>query len=177
MTVHDFNECLKLSQSKDGSLDRIYTNYFQTVGSIDCAERINDMTRQRAGVDTIITLSSGETIRTQEKWRRREFTGDFLIEFCSVHRNGKCVKPGWIYSCDADYIFAVYEPSELVKIYPVMQLKIAWANNRDFWIQKYSIPPACNRDYYTLNTAVPCEILEEEIRKVMRFDYQQTLVF
>lgn len=177
MNVHSFNEKLRFSQTKhvEGSLNRIYHNYFSSVRDVSRIERIADMGRQRAGIDTIVTLISGETIRTQEKWRSRKFTGDFLIEYCSVYQNHQCRSPGWIYSCDADYIFAVYEPSDLVKIYPVVQLKIAWVNNTENWIQKYKIPPAQNRDYQTLNVAIPCDILEEEIRRVMRFNFQQSL--
>jgi len=178
MIVHSFNEKLQFSLSKhvEGALDRIYQNYFFNVSDITRIERINNMNRQRAGIDTIVTLSSGEEIKTQEKWRKRKFTNDFLIEYCSVYQDHKCKKPGWIYTCDADYIFAVYEFSDLVKIYPVVQLKLAWTNNFETWIQKYRIPPAPNWEYDTLNVAVPCEILENEIRRVMRFDFQQRLV-
>ena len=180
--TRSFDEDLTYSKCKEGALDRIYLNYFQNVTGISHIERIDEMTRQRAGIDTIVTLNSGETIRTQEKYRTREFTGDFLIEYCSVFKKGICEKPGWIYTIDADYLFAVYAPSQLVKIYPVVQLKIAFSNNKEKWISKYRIPPAKTIDrytkeilYYTHNIAVPCEILEQEITKVMRFEYQQKL--
>jgi hypothetical protein len=173
--IHSFNEQLAFSESKNGKLDLIYQNYFQNVTGVNRIDRINEMTRQRAGIDTIVILNSGEKIKTQEKWRTREFTGDFLIEYCSVHRNGECEKPGWIYSIDADYIFAVYAPSELVKIYPVVQLKLAWANNHEEWLLKHRKIRAQNRDYITLSIAVPTDILEKEITRVMKFEYQQSL--
>lgn len=173
--IHSFNEQLAFSKSKEGSLDSIYRTYFQNVSGVSRIERIDEMTRQRAGIDTIVTLNSGETIKTQEKWRTREFTGDFLIEYCSVSRNGNCEKPGWIYSIDSDYIFAVYAPSQLVKIYPVVQLKIAWSNNKDCWISTHRIIRAQNPNYITLSVAVPTDTLEHEITKVMQFEYQQKI--
>lgn len=167
--------------SKEGSLDNIYRNYFQNITGVNRIERIGDMEKQRIGLDTYVTLKSGESIRVQEKWRNRRFTNDFLVEYCSVFKDGFCQAPGWIYSCDADYIFAVYAFSDLVKIYPVVQLKIAWVNNQEEWIKDFRLPPARTKDrsgnikYQTLNAAVPCPVLEKEIMRVMRFDYQQVL--
>jgi len=113
-------------------------------------------------------------IRTQEKWRFRPYTNDILIEYCSVWRNGECQAPGWIYTCDADYLFIVYQPSDLVKIYPVVQLKIAWNSNKEQWTPRSSEhhrskPHLCQPR--ALRYRPP--ILEDEIRKAMRFDYQR----
>jgi hypothetical protein len=173
--VHLFTESLALSKSKEGALDRIYWNYFQNVTGVSRIDRTDDMELQRAGIDTFVTLESGEIIRTQEKWRFRPYTNDILIEYCSVWRDGECISPGWIYTCDADYIFMVYQPSDLVKIYPVVQLKIAWNVNRNRWIRDHFNINARNLDYVTKSVAVPTDILEDEIRKTMRFDYQRKL--
>ncbi len=173
--VHSFNECLALSRSKEGALDRIYQNYFQNVSRVSRIERTDDMSLQRKGIDTFVTLNSGEVIRTQEKWRFRPYTNDILIEYCSVWRNGECQAPGWIYTCDADYLFIVYQPSDLVKIYPVVQLKIAWNSNKEQWIRDHRNIIARNPSYVTKSVAVPTTILEDEIRKAMRFDYQRKL--
>ncbi|MFA4974889.1 MAG: hypothetical protein WC683_19985 [bacterium] len=170
--IHSFNEQLAFSQSKEGAIDDIYKNYFKNVVKIT---RLPFGQRQRVGIDTVVQLASGEEIRTQEKWRTRPFSGDFLIETCSVWKNGECVKPGWIYTIDAEYIFAVYAPSQLVKIYPVTQLKLAWDSNKDDWMRSYHIPPARNRGYETHNIAVPCAVLESALLSTMSFSYQRQL--
>jgi len=171
--IHNFNAQFYFAREKEGALDAIYRNYFKNVSSI---ERGLPLKREHYGIDSIIHLDSGEQIRTQEKWRKREFTDDFLIEYCSVERKGTCQKPGWIYHIYADYLFAVYEPSERVKVYPVVQLKLAWNEYSFDWIQQFSIPPARNDTYLTRNVAVPCNILENAIREVMTFDYQRRLL-
>lgn len=187
MSIYSFHEKLQGSFEKEGAFDRIYWTYFKNVADIERIDRFTEMDKQRIGLDTNIVLQSGERIRAQEKWRERRFTGDFLIEYCSVWKDGECKSPGWIYSCDADYIFCAYELSDLVKIYPVVQLKIAWANNKTEWqtnaanrkskfkrivseTERYGVP-----QYQTFSIAVPCDILEEEIRKTMRFDFQRKL--
>lgn len=170
--IHSLPEQLQFSWSKEGKLDRIYQSYFKNVATI---KRINRMDRQRAGVDTEITLQSGEKYIIQEKWRTREFTGDFLIEYISVEKRGECIKRGWIYDIDADYLFVVYAPSQLVKIYPVAQLKLVWSENKTAWIRDYRVPPARNEGYNTHNIAVPCDILEKKLIDQMTFKYQQSL--
>lgn len=179
--IHSFTKSYQYSETKNGSFDRIYHNYFQNVTGVSKTETITDKHRQKIGIDKVVYLKSGEQIRVQEKWRQRKFSNDFLIEYCSIYQNGACRSPGWIYTIDSDYLFAVYELSELVKIYPVVQLKIAWANNRDHWIQEpqyFKIKAYNEQDgntWVTLSVAVPCPELESEILRVMRFDYQQTL--
>jgi len=166
--IHCFQDCLQYSHDKEGSFDYIYHKYFKTVSNI---ERVTDTKRQKNGIDTIITLDSGEIKLVQEKWRERTFTDDFLIEYCSVEQEGICVKPGWIYTIDADYIFVVYGHSRIVKIYSVAQLKLAWSENKEQWIYKYNLPPAQNEGYYTHNVAVPCNILEQELLTQMTLTF------
>jgi hypothetical protein len=170
--IHSFTEKLYFSKSKEGALDDIYKSYFKNVVDI---QRIERMDRQHAGIDTEILLESGERIIVQEKWRTREFTNDFLIEYISVERNGECISPGWIYTIDAQYIFAVYAPSNLVKIYPAAQLKLVWQANEEEWINKYRLPPARNNGYNTHNVAVPCDILETKLIEQMTFTFQRQL--
>ena len=167
MIIHSFEMQLQYSHDKEGSFDHIYKEYFQNVAEITRIARVTDMDKQRHGIDTIITLDSGEHIGVQEKWRQRNFRGDFLIEYCSVQTGNTCDTPGWIYTIDSDYIFVAYADG-VVKIYPVALLKIAWANNKIKWIPRYFIQPAQNYGYMTLNVAVPTKILEPEIIKAMQ---------
>ena len=169
--IHDFHKQLEVSISNEKILDPIYNTYFQNISGISKIERVTSMPRQRAGVDTIVTLNSGEHIVIQEKIRDRKFTGDFLIEYCSVYKNGMCDKHGWIYTIDSDYLFTVYKPSNIVIIYPVVQLKLAWKNNKERWIQKcnrFSETCSWHGKYKTYFSIVPTDDLEFEIKKVMK---------
>jgi hypothetical protein len=170
--IHNFTEQLDFAQSKEGNLDSIYRRYFKNVIKI---ETIDNKSRQNSGIDRQVTLQSGETITTQEKWRKREFTNDLLIEYCSVYRNDECKKSGWIYHIDADYIFTVYAPSQKVLIYPVVQLKLAWDEYEKYWLKTYPKKVAHNNDYDSLNVPIPCNVLEKAIQEKMQFNYQQTL--
>jgi hypothetical protein len=179
---YDFDEQLKKSKEYEGCMDGIYKKYFNNVSSIKTISRVDEMNRQRAGVDTIITLNSNEYVVVQEKRRYRKFEGDFLIEYCSVWQDEESKALGWIYTIDADYIFTVYEKSSMVKVYPVVQLKLAWFSNSHKWTNPHLYKNGRTetrqrggcRGYETLWCAVPCEELEQEILKTMRFDFQQT---
>jgi len=170
--IHSFNNQYYFARFKEGALDAIYRDRFK---NLEMIERGIPQNRDRNGIDAIIHLESGEKIRAQEKWRKRKFTGDFLIEWCSIYRKETCQKPGWIYKIDADYLFTVYQESDLVKVYPVLQLKQAWNDHGWDWIRRFPIPPARNRDYVTQNIAVPCEILEAAILEQMTFTCQRKL--
>jgi len=165
--IHSFADSLKFSHEKEGELDKIYREYY---GSVEYIARVHSMDRQHAGVDTIITLSSGEEIHTQEKWRTRKFTDDILIETCSVYRDGECEAPGWIYSLDADYMFTVYSDG-VVKIYPCALLKKAWNENKQKWEKTCQRIVVHNDTYDTICRIVPCADLEREIGARMTTRY------
>lgn len=172
--VSDMSEDLKFAQSKEGVFDMVYKNYFKNVKEIKRIERMN---RQRAGVDTEVTLESGETIVIQEKWARQEFKGKFLLEYISVEQKGKCIKKGWIFTIDADYLFMVYEKSDLIKIYPVAQLKLAWSKYKEVWYNKYKYDTFSikNATYNTHVILIPADVLEAAINEMMTFTYQRGL--
>jgi hypothetical protein len=181
----EFQMDLDFSIQKEALMDPIYKSYFQNV-TIDRIDRYGsedefDLKKQHAGIDTNVVLSSGERIRVQEKWSRHPFKGLFLIEYLHVYVNSDKMKKGWIYTTDADYIFSVYSKSDLIKIYPVVQLKIAWHNNRIAWLNKYlkiEVPnPKLPKPtkYITNCILVPCDVLETEIMKVQTFTYQTLL--
>lgn len=163
---------LIFAKGKEGVFDHIYHTYFKNVKDI---RRINRMDRQRAGIDTEVTLESGETIIIQEKWRRRKFSNDFLIEMCSVEQQGSCIKQGWIFTIDADYIFVVYEKSDLIKIYPVAQLKLAWSKYKVEWYRAYETRKVKNTTYNTIILIVPVDVLEAAINEMMTFTYQRDI--
>ena len=179
--IDTFNDALQYSFSKSGKLESIIRSFFKNV---DRVVDVSDMKRQRCGVDYDVFFKSGEMCVIQVKWRKRKFSGDFLIEFCSVSAEpypdeGDCKKLGWIYTIDADYIFVIYEEDDLLKVYPVSILKLVWQENQRDWVNLYEIPSARtyrngNR-YFTRNAAIPCNLLEQKMIEKFSFNYQRTL--
>ena len=176
MVVHSLMQQLEYSFSKEGKLDQIYRQYFSTMGGIKRIARENfNMKKQHNGVDSKIELCDGEHITVQEKWRTREYTGDLLIEYCSVYQSGVEVKTGWIDTINSHYMFVVYAPSQVVKIYPVAQLKRAWTLNKDVWKKKYRMPNVYNKGYITLCVAVPEDILQKSMWETTSMQYKLDL--
>lgn len=172
VVVHDLKDQLEYSFSKEGKLDKIYNQYFQPLGGIKrIARENNNMKKQHNGVDTEIELCDGQFITVQEKWRTREYTGDILIEYCSVCKDGVMIKTGWIDTINSHYMFVVYAPSQIVKVYAVAQLKRAWQAHKEEWIAKYKIPPAYNNGYVTLNVAIPEEVLHKAMWDTTTLSY------
>ena len=171
MTVHDLQEQLAYSFSKEGKLDYIYTKYFAAQGIKKIIRENGNWKKQHNGIDTEIELCDGEHITIQEKWRTREYTGDILIEYCSVCKDGVEIKAGWIDDIHATYLAVAYGPSQVMKIYPVAQLKRAWQANKEAWIKQYKLAPARNNGYVTLNVAIPEAILKEAMWQTTSMDY------
>jgi hypothetical protein len=174
MAAHDFETDLAFAASKEGKMNKIYGKLFK---NLDHVETITDKVRQHNGIDRLLVLRSGESVTIQEKWRRIEFKHDFLIEYCSVYKDKKCVKKGWIFSIDSNYIISVYPASQIALIYPVLQLKLAWDEYGTEWIKRFGTIAAKNSGYSTLNVPVPCDVLEEAMREVMHFNYGQQALF
>jgi hypothetical protein len=180
----EFLNDLNYSIDKESKMDSIYKSYFKSVKHIKRYDMddVDDIKKQYAGIDTQIILESGERIRVQDKWSRYPFKGLYLIEYLHIYIHGREPKHGWIYTTDADYIFSVYGESNIVKIYPVVQLKIAWSYNMNEWLNKYlkiEVPnpkPPNPTQYITHCVLVPCDVVEEEITKVQTFNYQRPLI-
>jgi hypothetical protein len=169
-----FNNDLEYSLERIEDLDRIYMEYFGV--PLEGINHITDMGLQRVGIDTILTLPTGQPIRVQEKKRRPMpyLDGrDILIEYCSREQNGKCNATGWIYTCSSDHIAVIYELNLKVFILPVAQLKKAWAIYGEQWKKEHrriKTRAELNNGYFTLGVAVPTKILLDAIRGVMVCD-------
>jgi len=171
-TEAHFLKDLLFAKSKEGKTDQILLQYYPNIKEI---HRVPQMDRQRVGIDLEIVLDNGERFTCQEKWRRREYSGDFLIEYCSVEVGGECKKPGWIYTIDSNLIAAVYPASEVLVILPVLFLKRAWGKNKDSWMQRFRKIPTRNDGYNTLSLIVPMSEIWDAIKSETVFHYQQAL--
>lgn len=118
---------------------------------------------QRRGVDAVVLLADGRTLRVDNKERHQDF-GDVLLEHKHIFKNGAFKGPGWIEKkALCDFIAYAILPTSVVYFFPWVPLQAAWMCNRERWLQGgrvYNPPPAPNRDYDTCNVAVSVEELQ-----------------
>lgn len=124
-----------------------------------------DCAGQRMGIDRIIQLSSGQTLRIDEKIRRKCYP-DILIEYVS---NDKTKAPGWIEKDLAiDFIaYACEEDGGRTYMLPWLLLKRCWGNYKEEWIEKYGEVIAKNDGYNTISVPVNKGVLLEAMRVAM----------
>ncbi len=160
--AHDFEEQLAYSEeaSQEAFWDAVYRKAFPTlVNHMPCP---GDVESQRMGIDRLILLSNGQTLKIDEKKRRKD-RNDVLLEYVSVDTTGA---PGWVEKDLAiDYIAYAFMPSRQCLLMPWPQLRRAWFGFKDQWLRKYKIPPVPNKGYHTLCVAVPIPVLQNAIAK------------
>ncbi len=164
MKVNEFKADLQysLDQQECELLDVFYQREFPGICRI---ELIRDMDRQRRGIDKILHFNSGYQITLDEKKRRKDY-GDILLETWSQQENEK---RGWLYSAQCDYIVYAIMPTYTVYLLPVLLLKKAWHNNKDCWLDLYQEVQSHNKDYTTINIAIPIEVLMKAIQDEMKY--------
>jgi hypothetical protein len=158
LTYYDFWTQLKKSESP-----RQYVRYLTAIDhwwgeQIDDWTRVQDLLEQKNGNDMTITLSSGKTVNLQLKSREKDY-GDILIEYRHDYPSGY-TKPGWIERpSDADYLIYC-TPKAIYRIhYP--QLHAFWHWNKEGLLRELPTKRATNRDYVTLNVAIPFPLLRQ----------------
>jgi hypothetical protein len=120
-------------------------------------DRVVDIEEQKKGKDVVITLSNGKIVVLQFKIRSKD-RDDILIEYRHDFSSGY-QKPGWIdLPSAADYLIYCM-PGKLYRV-EYKTLHSFWSLNKKALIEKYSIPPAKNKDYITRNVAVPVRVLK-----------------
>jgi hypothetical protein len=129
------------------------------VSSVLC----ENMAQQRAGIDRIITLSSGDLVRVDQKLRRKVYS-DIALEVVSVDRPVE--KPGWIMKDLAiDYLAYAFLPTQRCYMYPWLLLRRAWLLCGRRWEAEYGRIPAQNPTYTTWSVPVPIEVLQDTIAR------------
>lgn len=159
--VHDFSDDLAYSEEQANAAYwlTLYRGWFPDFLSRTV---VPDGVGQRKGRDTVVVLTNGENLKVQEKVRRREDTGDVLLEYEHRYPSGY-VKPGWIDTDSAfDFLAYVFEPSRVGYLFPFQSLRAAWRAHRDEWMGRarsketgWRLVPARNAQYVSWSIAVP----------------------
>lgn len=119
---------------------------------------------QHLGIDRLIQLKSGKTLYIDEKKREADYN-DILLEYISVD---KLQTPGWI-EADLliDFLAYAFMPSQRCYLFPWEPLRRVWKHFKNEWISKYPKVKAQNKGYKTISTAVPIDILLNQIKNSM----------
>jgi hypothetical protein len=163
MKVNDFKTDLQysLDQRECDMFDTFYKRAFP--GLIDI-ELVEDMERQRKGIDKVLHFGSGYAVTIDEKKRRTDY-GDILLELWSKYEDKK---RGWLYYSQCDYIVYAVMPSKTAYLLPVFLLKKAWQTNKGQWLQNYKTKASRNDGYTTMNIPIPTDVLMDGIMAEMQ---------
>jgi len=170
MTANEFRKDLEWSESMSEQpwWEKVYRQAwvdFDTMTTIR-----EDGWAQRAGIDRIVTLSSGKVIKIDEKARRIDY-GDILLEHQSSKEHGT---QGWVNKpLDADYIAYAIVPTAKCYLLPVHELQRAWRRFEETWRWDYGDKDAPNPGYTTVSTPVPTNVLRAALTTVMVFEWDQ----
>jgi hypothetical protein len=156
MTIHDFGQSLKLSQSYANApwWEPVYREAFP--GFVSMHYVAKDGWAQRGGIDRNIQLDCGKNVTVDEKVRAEDWN-DILLERWSDEEKRIA---GWIQKALAcDYIAYAFIPSGRCYLFPFLQLRRAWLLNGRIWIEQYPAVRARNNGYTTLSHPIPIDVL------------------
>lgn len=175
MKFNDFYSDLKYSNDKTDNeiINDFYKNYFgRKRKPVKEIITVNDLKRQKQGIDKIIILENGKQITIDEKKRKKDY-GDMLLEEWS--NEGK-KKIGWTGDPDkvTDYIAYIILPSHKIFMLPYELLQRAWVANWEDWKKRYKKPPAPNYGYFTSNIAPNWDALFNALKEEMIKDINLT---
>jgi hypothetical protein len=157
--IHDFNERLQFSleASCEPFWEAVYNKAFPTMTDL---KTIDDLSKQRLGIDRVVFLENGKEIYIDEKKREKVYS-DILLEYISVDTTGA---PGWMEKDLAiDYIAYAFMPTQRVYLFPWDFLKRAWDHYKEKWLADYEHIPGYNSNYTTWSVAVPISILQKAV--------------
>lgn len=168
---HHFSESLARSAKQADApwWEPVYRKAFPDFSGMVCVR--TDGWAQRAGIDRVITLSSGKTVTVDEKVRDQDWP-DILWEYLSdVDRK----TDGWAAKALAcDFIAYAFVPSQKCYVFPTLQMRRAWLDNGVEWVSRahkkqagYRIVDACNVGYTTRSVAVPISESFRAVRHAM----------
>lgn len=165
---HNFAESLALSHEHEGApwWADVYRTAFPTMQAMVSVR--NDGWAQRGGIDRVLTLGCGRTIRVDEKVRAKDWP-DILVEYWSDY--DRRVK-GWAgKDLACDYIAYAFIPSQTCYLLPFHMLRSAFRKNSRAWWDKYRHVAAKNNSnghqYTTMSVAVPIDVLMDDLRDAM----------
>jgi hypothetical protein len=163
MTVHDFTRSLALSASYADApwWGEVYRQFFPGLQAMVNVR--DDGPQQRAGIDRVLTLSTGRVVRVDEKVRAEDWP-DFCLEVWSDIEH---TRPGWIAKDrECDFIAYAFVPSRRCYLLPFLTLRTAWHRHGAEWRDRaklkapgYRVIRADNGRYTTVSIGVPIEDL------------------
>lgn len=169
--LHDFKESLALSKEFEDApwWGEVYAKAFPGFHSMMSVR--DDGWEQRAGIDRVVQLKSGKTVKIDEKVRAKDW-GDIALERWSDKAKQT---PGWVQKdLDCDFIAYAFVPSQRCYLFPFLTLRKAWILEGRRWCEMaaenvggFRVVEAPNRGYVTESIAVPIEILLASIRQAM----------
>lgn len=170
MTLHNFTRSLAQSHEFEDApwWGEVYRAAFHNFAGMACVRHApGDDWGQKGGIDRVITLSSGRTLRVDEKVRTKDYD-DILLERWSDRDQQKA---GWVQKDLAcDYIAYAFVPSRRCYLLPFHELRRAWLRFGREWIATYPPVMAHNegagRRWTTESVAVPIEVLQEALKNV-----------
>jgi hypothetical protein len=166
--MHDFQKSLELSRSysKAPWWEEVYRRAFP---SLACSADVRaDGWAQRAGIDRVLTLSTGRTITIDEKVREKDWP-DVLLERWSDEAREI---PGWVQKPLAcEFIAYAFVPSRVCYLFPTLTLQEAWRRMGRDWIRRFPEVRAENARYVTVSVAVPTDELLNALSDAMRVEW------
>lgn len=156
-----------LEYSLEAREDRLFDDfYFRVFKNLERIELVEDLARQREGIDKVLYFKNGKQLLIDEKKRRKDY-GDILLEEWSIvekHKKGWTGDP----AKKTDYIVYVIMPSAKVYLLPYLLLQSAWRKNYIDWKGKYKTVYAKNATYNTSSLCIPAEVLLSAIKEEIK---------
>lgn len=160
--VHDFRRSLAASEA--GSLEPFWDDVYRAAfdNLVACVPLRGDTQSQRQGKDRLLHLANGRTLYIDEKIRPdRTNDSDILLEY---KHEGRYNAPGWIeQDKDIDYIAYAFVKLKRVYLFPWLELRRAWLQNKYEWLAMYQLIQARNRDYITYSVPVETRLLRGKV--------------
>lgn len=156
MKTHNFTESLqKSNEQADAPWWReVYEEAFPNLAQMICLR--SDGWAQRGGIDRLLVLEDGTTLKVDEKVRSAVYD-DFCLEYWSDRKRRI---PGWVAKdLTCDFIAYAFVPSKTCYLLPFQILRRAWRLNGREWVGKYQKIEAFNEGYVTVSVAVPISVL------------------
>lgn len=162
--LHNFEESLKKSHAQADApwwLD-VYREAFPSLQS--SVNVRDDGWAQRGGIDRVLTLACGKTLGIDEKVREKDWP-DIALEYWSDEE--RKIR-GWVAKDLAcDFIAYAFIPSATCYLLPFQNLRRAWRQNYQEWVDRYPRIEAPNSGYTTISVGVPIPILMQAISDAM----------
>lgn len=175
VTHHDFRSSLAKSHAQADApwWEPVYRSAFPGFVSMQSVRA--DGWAQRGGIDRLVHLRDGTSLKVDEKVRDKDWP-DVLLEVWSDHDRQI---PGWMEKdLTCDFIAYAFVPSRTCYLLPYQTLRRAWDENKVEWghhaIREqngFRVVDANNGTYVTRSYAVPLSYLWSALADAMRITW------